>query len=598
MKMSHKRTLAVLFAILSIFSFNLFAKKNLSFTSSDSHKSSIAVNQNGIILVVWTEGNQEESGDLFYNVFRDQEWSGPMNTNLTLMQIWSPQLAVDSEGNFHLSYADGSSRLNREIWHCRYDPDTGWGQKRQIYLKSPENSAWNRTSVDGNKVYVCWFHEHVDPWVSDVVIHSKVIGKQWPTSYERISWTGNDETIHPAFQIRNGRAYVTYMEGVGSGSPWRLRYKESAVGSNWEGVPHDTLEGNAYYPDLEVDNLGEVHVAFSSRKGNFWVKSTEEGYWKASTVVSSGYAPLQFGDIHYNNQVIMAVWIQENNLGRKVFYAKKSPGEVWETPIALDSIQAWYPQAWIDNNGYAHIVYDDVGGKGGLQDVFYERVSAAPQKPFLELDPQELSMTIEGSNPEPMSFTIKNVGTDPLTYTLSTDKTWLSATPTSGSLSSTEEAQHLAEINALNLDTGNYTGIIEVTSPEAFNSPRQVTVNLEVLAPPIYAPLSFAGTTSTNKTLFFWEYIHRLTWQANTNNRNIETYKIYEIDGVNRIFLTELAASNLEYSRRHINKNKAYSYELVAVDNMNRVGEAATLSMSAPTTSVNDVTSVVRIIKK
>lgn len=595
--MSHKKTLPILFAILSLFALNLFSKENISFSSSDSHKSSIAVNQNGIILVVWTEGIQEESGDLFYNVFRNQEWAGPRNTKLTLMQIWSPQLAIDSQGNFHLSYADGSSRLNREIWHCMYNPDTGWGQKQQIYFQSPENSAWNRTSVDGNKVYICWFHEHVDPWVSDVVIHSKVIGKQWPASYERISWEATDETIHPAFQVRNGRAYVTYMEGDGRGSPWRLRYKEAAAGSNWEGIPHATLEGNAYYPDLEVDNLGDVHVAFSTRRGNFFAKAKEGGFWQATTVISSGYAPLQFGDIHYNNLVIMAVWVQETSLERKVFYAKKSPREVWGTPVALDSIQAWYPQVWIDGNGYAHIVYDDVGGRGGLQDVFYEKVSAVPQQPFLELDPQEISVTVEGFNPDPTSFTIKNVGSDPLTYTLSTDQPWLSVTPTNGSLGGLEESQHLAEINALNLDQGSYTGIIEVSSPEAFNSPRQVLVNLEVLAPPILAPSSFTGTIVTNKTLFYREYIHRLTWQANTNNRNIEKYKIYEIDGVNRIFLIELAASTLEYSRRHISKNKAYSYELVAVDNMNRVGEAATLSMSAPTTNVNDVTTV-RIIKK
>jgi len=604
MNMSRKKTLIFVLSILSLFALNMYADENLSNSPADSHKSSIAVNQNGIILVVWTEtprGGDEESGVLFYNVFRDGQWQGTINTNLTKFDIWSPQLAVDSQGNFHLSYADGTSRLNRDIWHCLYNPDTGWGQKRKIYNLSPENSAWNRTSVDGNKVYVCWFHEHVDPYVSDVVMHSKVIGQQWPTSYERISWEAYDETIHPAFQVRNGRAYVTYMEGVGESSPWRLQYKEAAAGSFWEGIPHETLEGLAYYPDLDVDHLGDVHIVFSNRGGNFFSKAKENGSWQTTEVISSGFAPLQFGDIHYNNLVIMAVWVEETDIGTNAFYAKKTPRKAWGTPVALNGTGAFYPQVWIDNNGYAHIVYDDVGGVGGLRDVFYEKVSAAPQEPFLELDPQEISVTVEGFNPDPTPFTIKNVGSDPLTYYLETDEDWLSATPTSGSLSGTggtkDEAEHYAEINALNLDQGSYTGIITVTSPEAYNSPRQVLVNLEVLAPPILAPSSFAGTIINNKTLFFWEYVHHLTWQANSNNRNIEKYRIYEIDGVNRIFLVELAASNLEYKRRHINKSKAYSYELVAVDNMNRVGEAATLSMSAPTTKVNDVTTG-RVIKK
>jgi len=602
MTMSRKKILTVTLTILSLFALNMFAEENISYSPADSHKSAIAVNQNGIILVVWTEGKaglDEESGELFQNVFRNGQWLGPVSSGLTGIDTWSPQLAIDSQGNFHLSWADGNSRFNRDIWHCMYNPDTGWGTKNKIYSHefSPENSAWNRTSVDGNKVYVCWFHEHEDPYVSDVVMHSKVIGGSWPRIYERISWEAYDETIHPAFQVRNVRAYVTYMEGVGLGSPWRLQYKEAAAGSNWEGIPHETLEGLAYYPALDVDHLGDVHIGFSNRGGNFYYKAKENGNWQTTEVLSSGHAPLQFGDIRYNNLVVMAVWVQETDIGTNVFYTKKSPRKDWATPLGLNGTRAWYPQVWVDNNGYAHIVYDDVGGVGGLRDVLYTKVSAAPQEPFLELDPQELTVTVEGFNPDPTPFTIKNVGSDPLTYTLSTDKTWLSATPTSGSLDGTEEAQHFAEINALNLDQGSYTGIIEVTSPEAFNSPRQVLVNLVVLAPPIFAPSSFAGTTITNKTLFFWEYIHHLTWQANANNRNIEKYRIYEIDGVNRIFLVELAASNLEYNRRHINKNKAYSYELEAVDNMNRVGEAATLSMSAPTTSVNDVTTV-KIIKK
>lgn len=600
--MSRNKTLSVILALLFLFTLNMFALENLSLSSSDSHKSAIAVNQNGVILVVWTEGApglDAESGVLHYNIFQNGAWFGPRNSNLTALDTWSPQLDVDAYGNFHLSWADGTSRLNRDIWHCRYDPGVGWRKKSRIYSHdlSPENSAWNRTSVDGSRVYIAWFHEHSDPYVSDVVMHSKPINGNWPVHYERISWEAYDESIHPAFQVVNGRTYFTWMEGVGSGSPWRLQYKEAAAGSNWEGIPHTTLEGLAYYPAIDVDHLGDVHISFSTRDGNFYVKSKVDEVWEPPTVVSDGFAPLQFGDIRYNNLVIMAVWVQQEESQKNIFYAKKSPREAWGTPVALDASQGWYPMVWIDDNGSAHIVYDDVGGVGGLRDIFYQKVSAIPQKPFLELDPQELSLTVEGFNPDPASFTIKNVGSDPLTYTLTTDEAWLMVSPTSGSLNSTEEAQHSVEIDALNLDQGTYTGTIEVTSPEAFNSPRQVLVTLEVLAPPIYAPSNFTGTTITNKMLFYWEYVHSLTWQANANNRNIEKYRIYEIDGVNRIFLVEQAASNLVYIRRHINRSKTYSYELVAVDNMNRVGEAAATSILASTTKINDVTAG-RIIKR
>ena len=138
--MSRRKTLTILLTFLPLFAMNMFSQVNISRSSADAHKSSIAVNQNGIILVVWTEdsgGSGAESGVLFYNVSRNGVWQGARNADLTGLDTWSPQLAIDSEGNFHLSYADGTSRMNREIWHCVFNPDTGWGQKKKIYNQSP-----------------------------------------------------------------------------------------------------------------------------------------------------------------------------------------------------------------------------------------------------------------------------------------------------------------------------------------------------------------------------------------------------------------------------------------------------------------------------
>jgi hypothetical protein len=122
---------------------------------------------------------------------------------------------------------------------------------------------------------------------------------------------------------------------------------------------------------------------------------------------------------------------------------------------------------------------------------------------------------------------------------------------------------------------------------------------LEVLAPPIYPPANFAGQLQENKALFYREYIHKLTWEANSLNRDIEKYRLYEIDGVNTIFLVEFPATTFEYTRRHTLKGKTYTYELWAVDDKGRTGnDPARVTMGGPSANMlkekNDISSSIK----
>jgi len=139
-------------------------------------------------------------------------------------------------------------------------------------------------------------------------------------------------------------------------------------------------------------------------------------------------------------------------------------------------------------------------------------------------------------------------------------------------LSQDEEQEIQVTVDAFDLDEGIYTGTIEVSSKEALNSPQTLTVNLDVLAPPIYPPMNFTGEVLENKALFYREYMHSFTWEKNPQNRKIEKYILYEIEGVNTILLEEFSSSTFEYTRRHIQKNKTYTYELWAVDDKGRTG--------------------------
>jgi len=79
-------------------------------------------------------------------------------------------------------------------------------------------------------------------------------------------------------------------------------------------------------------------------------------------------------------------------------------------------------------------------------------------------------------------------------------------------------------------------------------------------------PLKFSGQKVMNRSLSQSEYINVLTWQSNPNNTNIVKYRIYEREGKNLSLLVELDASTFIYLHRGVEKDKQYTYALVAVD--------------------------------
>ncbi len=563
----------------------VYGAENISQTGAESGFPSIAVNQEGVILAVWPEGGHE-AGILWYNVFKNGQWIGARNAKVTSMQAWSPQLDVDSEGKFHLAYADGKSRLAREVYHAVYDPDTNVWSSPEMIWRSPENSAWQKIDIENEMIFIAWHHENSNPYLGhDIVMQSKKIEDEfWPSAYERLVWTANDNSTHPAFKVFNDKVHVVYMEGIGDSPPWRLFYKEGMHGSQWRDISKFQVAGIGYRPELEVDDNGDVHIAYATKTGNFMYRSKIKGTWRANESISNKYSKQQFGDLRYNNNVLVACWIQSDDDGESPYYAKKIIGGQWEKPAQIEpGVDALYPRVWIDDNGYAHFVWRDHGN------IYYKKVAVPPSDPFIQLEPQSLSFSVEGQNPDPQNFIVKNIGQKSLNYTVNVKEDWLTVTPTNGTLAQDEEQETQIMVDAFDLDEGSYTGIIEVTSNQAINSPQTITVHLEVLAPPIYPPLNFSAQVLENKALFYREYIHKLTWEANPQNRNIESYRIYEVDGENYIFLEELPATTFEYTRRHTLKGKTYNYELWAVDYKGRTGsDPAKVTITASSSTQNN----------
>jgi len=90
--------------------------------------------------------------------------------------------------------------------------------------------------------------------------------------------------------------------------------------------------------------------------------------------------------------------------------------------------------------------------------------------------------TEAGSNPDSKTLQIKNSGAGTLNYTISDDADWSSVSPTSGS-STGNINEHTVSVDIGALSEGNYSGTISVADSNASNSPKTVSVALEISSP-------------------------------------------------------------------------------------------------------------------
>ena len=466
------------FLLLAVLHFSLFSAINLSNTSVDSVWPAVAVNSAGEIMVVWTEW--EGSGKMFYRMFKNGQWSSMKNAQIVSQQAWSNQLEVDSFGTFHASWADGYGSHGRDIYYSYY-AGSNWATPERIYY-SPYNSAWNKMDIDtNNDIHVVWYHSHVPKGQisSDIVTASKSRMGNWPANYKNISNTPSLESIHPAIAVRNGNIYSCWMEGE---SPRRLYFCEKAGGS-WK-TPTQ-IEQPGYYPDMDIDNSGNVHIAFSKRGGNFYYISRVNGTWNTKEVISNGTSPLQFGDIKHKSNVVVAAWIQGSDGNWSVYTTAKIIGGEWVTPLKVADTPGGsdgnkHVQVALDSNNCAHYVWEGIG-VGGKHDVFYETVCVEdPVGTFIEVDKSFLSFTTDGSyNPDPQTFQVRSYGEETMNYSISSDKSWLSAFPQQGT-SSGEWDTITVEVDSSSLSDGTYYGKITVTAPDAYNSPVEISVSLSI----------------------------------------------------------------------------------------------------------------------
>ncbi|MCX6566365.1 MAG: C10 family peptidase [Candidatus Aminicenantes bacterium] len=112
-------------------------------------------------------------------------------------------------------------------------------------------------------------------------------------------------------------------------------------------------------------------------------------------------------------------------------------------------------------------------------------------------------------------------------------------------------------------------------------NPIDVVVNMEKTVTAnfqrnIYAPLNATGQKVLNRSFSQAEYINIIKFEDNPDNVDINSYKIYRVEGGERTLVTYINYGNpLEYAHRGVTKDTTYTYHIIAMNNDFREGDAA-----------------------
>jgi uncharacterized membrane protein len=141
-------------------------------------------------------------------------------------------------------------------------------------------------------------------------------------------------------------------------------------------------------------------------------------------------------------------------------------------------------------------IVDHSYGSGGFYTVTMRATNACGQDtavrtltvasaPGIDLTPAALNATLSHGGATTRTLTLESVGTADLSWSLSEelDRTWLTATPTTGLLSPEDSASVAVKFDADGLDSGVYTTTLQVVSNDPDEPQINVPVALTVLAP-------------------------------------------------------------------------------------------------------------------
>jgi hypothetical protein len=311
-----------------------------------------------------------------------------------------------------------------------------------------------------------------------------------------LKYTSSEDFWEPNYTIDN-----YHHSDEWSGAVWLTAGSKSAVvfvGTKGTG---ECWYGNENGPCLECDNRGWWSTGFEGR----FIFYDPDDLAKVAAGTMEAWEPQPYASLNVDQYLYHIESTQQKyHLGAACFDRTRGYLYVFEPYVDEDK-------------PIIHVWKLTTGGGNSAQ---------------ISLNRTQLNFgaTTSGSAAGSQTFSIDNSGTGTMNWTVSDDASWLSCTPLSG----TNPGVVTVSVIAAGLAAGEYNGTITVSSANASNSPRNVTVTLEVYRPGssdkpfgVFAAPVHGSTVRSSIPVTGWAL----------DDVGVESVKIYRQQGGSRVYI-------------------------------------------------------------
>ena len=535
-----KNRLVIVLLIVAFAAMGLLAdyNKNLSNNPYEWWAKHPVIHQlaNNNIICLYSEGEAERVAQIRYRILdtSTMTWGPEYNSVGKIYSTQYPQIVEDSEGVLHMSFMDGNSRQNRDIFYATYDYRKPLGQqwsKMERIEYNRENSAWSRISIDPQRedIYVSWQHVYeyaADPtWHSNILVYQRLKNQttglygDWSIG-EKVSRNIHEVNIHQATAFANGKLHAVYEEG--DEGAWGLMYNNMPGGLNFAMGEESTqrwIPGHsipAYWSELEADSQGNLYCAWSERtwetKAAFKPK---DGDWRFVGTLINGSEITMIGLKVARNDVAYVAHNQGYEGGHRPVIVRFTDTNI--SPVVLvrtDGHGQRVPELEVDHDGNAHVVWAGPSDDKDHMNVYYERVPQPNTAPKVSVSAPAVVITNENVDIQG----IVNSSTTPIVkhrFFCREAKIW-DGSDTSSNYTMKFTKEGFYTIHYYVADSNNLLGHAAVTI-EAIDAPFQ--------------PTSAVRSTDIVRGLLFRAWINTMTWQDDSRNdgkfENLSHFNIY-----------------------------------------------------------------------
>ena len=583
-----KKFLLVLFITIGIITLNAakenkrvdlgkdIGKVNISYSGGGfnnmyrSMHPNILVMNNGDILAVWEEGEDEGHCHIVYRIFDNEskDWIPSIDTKpaiavRALRSAGFPVLVEDSEGVVHMSYQDGTARRNRDAWYCYYK-DGKWSVPQMI-IRTINNTAWPRIAVDRytNDIYATWHRELMNPQIEGDSVIAYIFKKAGSSKWDilrNFSMTVQPTTIHQASAFANGKLYSIFMDGHEGN--WNIMANSALQGENGGQAEVISDIESGYWPELAADSQGNLYGIYSTRQGDlFYVyKGVSSGWKNLGAIATNGRIDF-FGLTVAPNDVAYAIYQRGIGDGKYAPVFIRITCENVSKPFYIH--EARYPKRFkigVDSEGAVHSVWSDFNDGDSMHsdafssDVWYKKIDQAQIGKGPTINIEDVPDTIITGDEIIFNGKIVSNPNEIVNHRWYVGENKICAS-TLESLTYTFGKAGKYDIHYYVSDTNNLLS--------------HKSVSVEVIDAP-YQPTDSVVESKLIKGFLFRRYVNKLTWKNDSRNdgkfENIIYFNIYrrEKGEPDWCSISSVTFSNSSVTYKYIDDSIAFKTEVEA----------------------------------